>query len=262
MTAVRGIRRAAIHVRPLLLLLSAGAFLGCATRNRDWQPPPPPEPVSVSRELAYAHPLEEVRRAYVAVLEERGLRVEQDGAGALRATVGAGSSAGIVRVTLGPSDTLATRVSISYRYSETGNDFYHYPYRIPLLAARQLDRSLPIVSFNQAVYPPTAGACPEVPVDTTAAIEEPRPVDRPGLLALRTEYTEEARRRGVQGTVYLSGLVNASGGVDCIEVIAGLPYGLTESAIRTFRNIVFVPARQRGQPIRRRVILPIVFRLE
>ena len=254
--------RLAAIAAPLLFLISAGATIACVGRMPGLTAAPVTEPVTVSRELAYAHPMDEVRRAYAAVLEERGLRVEQEGANVLRAAVGPDSSPGLVRVSFGPSDTLTTRVTITYRYGATGRDFYHYPYHVPALVARRLDRSLPLTSFHQGVYPASLGACPGVAVDTTAPIQEPRPLPGAGAMASRTQYTEEARARGIQGTVYLAGVVSDSGPVECVEVLSGLPYGLTESAVRTFMTTRFTPAQQRGQPVPRRVILPVTFRME
>ena len=247
--------------RLVLSLACTSALNACVPSMPGATPSPVTEPVTVSRQLAYAHPLDDVRSAYRAVLEERGLRVEQEGAGGLRAVVGPDSSPGIVHVAFGPSDTLATRVTISHRYGATGDDFYHYPYQVPLLVARRLDRSLAIVSFHQGVRPASLTACPRIAVDTTAPIQEPRPVAGSGAMAYRTEYTEEARRRGIQGMVYLAGVVSDSGRVECVEILAGLPYGLTESAIRTLMMTRFTPAQQRGRPIPRLVILPVRFRI-
>ena len=256
-----------IHIfnAPLRAVLVVCAGIGasaCARPNLIPLVDRPPEPITVFRELAYAHPIDEVRRAYRLALEERGLILEPDSNGVVRATVGSDSPPGVVRVTFGPSDTLATRIRISYRYRPTDGDNYHFPYNIPILAAKHLDRSRAIVAFHQGIHPATLARCPEAAIDTTATIEEPRLAKGSGVFASRTLYTDEARSAGVQGVVYLGALVNESGSVDCIEVLSGLPHGLTASAIRTLSQTAFIPARQRGQPIRRRIILPVRFKLE
>ncbi len=65
----------------------------------------------------------------------------------------------------------------------------------------------------------------------------------------RPEYTAEALRDGVQGTVTLRVQVAADGTAGEIEVIRGLPAGLTERAIEAVRAMRFQPAKQKGQPV-------------
>ncbi len=63
------------------------------------------------------------------------------------------------------------------------------------------------------------------------------------------EYTEEARRNKITGTVVLRIVFLASGEVGNIRVVAGLPYGLTERAIEAARKIKFTPAMLDGRAI-------------
>jgi periplasmic protein TonB len=60
------------------------------------------------------------------------------------------------------------------------------------------------------------------------------------------KYTEEARRRGVQGVVILKLLLGADGKIDRIRVARVLPFGLTESAIRAACTVKFKPAIKEG----------------
>jgi TonB family protein len=60
------------------------------------------------------------------------------------------------------------------------------------------------------------------------------------------QYTEDARKSGVAGTVVLRAVFSASGAVTSIRAVSGLPYGLTERAIVAARNIRFVPAVKDG----------------
>jgi TonB family protein len=62
-------------------------------------------------------------------------------------------------------------------------------------------------------------------------------------------YTEEARAKRVQGTVVLNAVFCRDGKVTNIEVVQGLPYGLTENAIETTRRIEFEPAEKDGEPV-------------
>ena len=62
-------------------------------------------------------------------------------------------------------------------------------------------------------------------------------------------YTEEARAKGVRGTVILSAVLCKTGKVTDIKVIQSLPYGLTESAVESTRKIKFDPAEKDGQKV-------------
>jgi len=65
----------------------------------------------------------------------------------------------------------------------------------------------------------------------------------------RTEYTSEARNRGVQGKVVCRVLVTDQGRVSYIFVTSGLGYGLTESAIKATKELRFRPAAREGKPV-------------
>ena len=71
----------------------------------------------------------------------------------------------------------------------------------------------------------------------------PIPDTRPVFLH-RTEpqYTEEARRRNIRGTVILQVELLSDGSVGTVEVLQGLSAGLTENAIDAARKTVFLPA--------------------
>ncbi len=62
-------------------------------------------------------------------------------------------------------------------------------------------------------------------------------------------YTEEAKVKGVRGRVVLGAVLCSAGKVTNIEVIEGLPYGLTENAVESTRNMQFEPAEKEGQAV-------------
>lgn len=62
-------------------------------------------------------------------------------------------------------------------------------------------------------------------------------------------YTEPARQAQVTGNVVLRAVFDADGTVRHILVLAGLPHGLTESAITAARQIKFTPALNEGRPV-------------
>ena len=62
-------------------------------------------------------------------------------------------------------------------------------------------------------------------------------------------YTESARQAQVSGIVVLRAVFTSDGTVRHILVLTGLPNGLTEAAIRSARQIKFIPATIDGRPV-------------
>ena len=60
-------------------------------------------------------------------------------------------------------------------------------------------------------------------------------------------YTEAARQNQVTGTVVLKAIFSANGSVLKINVVSGLPQGLTERAIKAAQKIKFIPAVKDGK---------------
>lgn len=63
------------------------------------------------------------------------------------------------------------------------------------------------------------------------------------------QYTEDARKNQVTGTVVLKVVFASNGTVQNIRTVSGLPYGLTERAIQAARQIKFVPATKDGHQV-------------
>jgi TonB family protein len=62
-------------------------------------------------------------------------------------------------------------------------------------------------------------------------------------------YTESARKAQVTGTVVLRAVFASDGTVKHFLVVSGLPYGLTEEAVKAARKIKFTPATIDGRPV-------------
>jgi TonB family protein len=75
------------------------------------------------------------------------------------------------------------------------------------------------------------------------------------------QYTEEARKNQVTGTVVLRAVFTSGGQVSNIRAVAGLPYGLTDRAIGAARNIKFVPATKDGHAVSMYIQLEYNFNL-
>jgi len=61
------------------------------------------------------------------------------------------------------------------------------------------------------------------------------------LVKPRPGYTEVARESNTQGTVLLKVTFRSNGSIGSVSVIKGLPFGLTEQAIRAVRSTAFLP---------------------
>ena len=79
----------------------------------------------------------------------------------------------------------------------------------------------------------------------------PPEVDQRARLLAKPEpqYTEEARRNQITGTVMLRAVFASSGEVVQIQALSSLPFGLTERAITAARQIKFVPAMKNGRAV-------------
>ena len=72
----------------------------------------------------------------------------------------------------------------------------------------------------------------------------------PGLLREVTpDYTEQARRAGLEGEVLLEIVVGPDGGVRDMQVLRRLAAGLDEQAVEAVRQWRFSPARRLGTPV-------------
>src|SRR5215471_15336689 len=75
------------------------------------------------------------------------------------------------------------------------------------------------------------------------------------------EYTEEARKVKLQGTVQLRIVVDERGRAESIEVTHGLGLGLDERAVAAVRQWKFKPGMRGGKPVPTVAIVRVSFRL-
>ncbi|MGA3042605.1 MAG: TonB family protein [Bryobacteraceae bacterium] len=130
------------------------------------------------------------------------------------------------------------------------------------------DCSLELLSAAAAVYAELNAA----PVNTHLAVESlrdksgayriggdvtaPVPIYRP-----EPEYSEQARKAKIQGTVILHLEVDPTGHTRNIEMVRGLGMGLDEKAIEAVSKWEFRPGMKDGQPVAVAVTVEVNFRL-
>lgn len=81
-------------------------------------------------------------------------------------------------------------------------------------------------------------------------------------LSSNLKYPTQARRMGVEGTVYVVFVVNTDGSIQDVELLRGIGGGCDEEALRVVAGAPkWTPGKQRGRPVRVRMRLPIRFKL-
>lgn len=77
------------------------------------------------------------------------------------------------------------------------------------------------------------------------------------------KYPQMARESGIQGTVYVTFVVETDGRVTDVRVLRGIGGGCDEEAIRVIQLMPkWVPGKQRGKPVRVQFNMPIKFTLQ
>jgi protein TonB len=79
---------------------------------------------------------------------------------------------------------------------------------------------------------------------------------------VRIPYPEDARSRGVEGTVVLSVLVDETGQVRAVKVVSGPGSGLDQAAAKAVERIRFRPAIRKGKPVPAQITYRYTFLLD
>jgi protein TonB len=88
-------------------------------------------------------------------------------------------------------------------------------------------------------------------------------VARIQFLQENIKYPQMARESGIQGTVYVTFVVERDGRVTDVKVLRGIGGGCDEEAIRVIKAMPkWNPGKQRGKPVRVQFNMPIKFTLQ
>ncbi|HTR03071.1 MAG TPA: TonB family protein, partial [Thermoanaerobaculia bacterium] len=104
--------------------------------------------------------------------------------------------------------------------------------------------------------PPAAPAA-AVPAEPAPGLLEPPAA----LTRVEPAYPDMAKRAGVEGTVELEVSIDAAGRVTDVEVVRGLPMGLSEAATEAVRQWTWRPARAASGPVASRRTVRVRFLL-
>ena len=104
--------------------------------------------------------------------------------------------------------------------------------------------------------------------DEIFTIVEDQPTPKGGMAAFyeyvgkKLKYPAQARRMGIEGKVFVEFVVDKDGSITDVNAIKGIGAGCDEEAKRVIENAPkWNPGKQRGRPVKVRMILPITFKL-
>ena len=81
-------------------------------------------------------------------------------------------------------------------------------------------------------------------------------------IAKNTKYPAMARENNIEGTVFISFVVEKDGSVSDVKILRGIGGGCDEEAKRVIKNLPnFTPGRQNGRPVRVQFNVPVKFKL-
>jgi protein TonB len=118
---------------------------------------------------------------------------------------------------------------------------------------------------------------PDKPEPILPEVEKPEPVlwvpempsfpggmaEMQNYLVNHMRYPGEAREISIQGTVYLSFVVEPDGSITNITILRGIGGGCEEEALRVVKSMPkWVPGKQNGHPVRVMLTLPVKFTLK
>lgn len=108
---------------------------------------------------------------------------------------------------------------------------------------------------------PTVHSKIEIDDEYIFEVVEELPVPVGGLKAIqeKVNYTEIAKRIGLEGTVYIQAKINKTGDVVEAAVLKAIGAGLDEEALNAVKSTKFYPGKQRGKPVNVKMVIPIKF---
>ena len=98
---------------------------------------------------------------------------------------------------------------------------------------------------------------PTGPIYVTGDVQKPEKLNAP-----QPQYTEIARKARIQGVVILQSIIDEQGNVTEVQVLKGLPMGLSEAAEAAVKQWKFKPATLNGKPVAVYFNLTVNFQLQ
>jgi protein TonB len=78
----------------------------------------------------------------------------------------------------------------------------------------------------------------------------------------KIKYPAQAKRMGIEGKVFVEFVIEKDGSITDVKAIKGIGAGCDEEAVRILQSAPkWKPGKQRGKPVRQKMVLPIAFKL-
>ena len=78
----------------------------------------------------------------------------------------------------------------------------------------------------------------------------------------KIKYPAQAKRMGIEGKVFVEFVIEKDGSITDVKAIKGIGGGCDQEAERILQTAPkWKPGKQRGKPVRQRMVLPIAFKL-
>lgn len=114
--------------------------------------------------------------------------------------------------------------------------------------------------------PPKAVGQDETPIFTVVEEMPEFPGGRDELfkyVASEVKYPEEAKKKGIQGRVFVTYVVEKDGSISNVTLLRGVEKSLDAEALRVIKGMPkWTPGKQKGKPVRVQFNLPIHFTLD
>ena len=82
-------------------------------------------------------------------------------------------------------------------------------------------------------------------------------------ISKKLRYPNQAKRMGIEGKVFVEFVVDKDGSLTNVRAVKGIGAGCDEEAVRVIKSHPrWSPGKQRGKPVKQRIILPITFKLQ
>ncbi len=110
------------------------------------------------------------------------------------------------------------------------------------------------VEFNEEDVPP-----PPPPSDVLEVYEVDEPPEP--VVNVKPEYPDIARQAGLEGRVLVEAVIDENGNVIDARIQSSDNEIFNEAALAAMRKMKFKPAKQKGIPVKVKVIMPFIFKL-
>jgi periplasmic protein TonB len=78
----------------------------------------------------------------------------------------------------------------------------------------------------------------------------------------KMKYPAQARRMGTEGRVFVEFIVGKDGSISDVRAVRGIGGGCDEEAVRVLQSAPsWTPGKQRGKPVKQKMVIPIIFKL-